>query len=576
MGRDEAGTVARLRRVRVEQLQPVLHRRGGRIVKLTGDGALIEFGSAVEALSAAIEFQQAVADCEAERAEEQQLVFRVGVHLGDVIVEGEDLYGDGVNVAARLEAEAAPGGIIVSGDMYNATIGRLNGTFKDLGGLALKNIDRPVQAYAVHWVAADWPPAVSAADVQPAATALLSSGAPLPLPDKPSIAVLPFQNMSGDPEQEYFADGMVEDIITALSRNKGLFVIARNSSFTYKGKAVDVRQVGLDLGVRYVLEGSVRKAGNRLRLTGQLVEAASGTHVWADRFDGSVDDMFDLQDRMTSGVVVAMLPTLLQAEIERSRRKPTANLVAYDYYLRARSGYAKYTEDANNEAIAHLRKATELDPNWALPLALLAECFKRRLEWGWSADTAEDLTQAARLARQAMAVDNNDPQALALAGSALMLTSPQEAAALLDQAIGLDSNHFAAWNWRGWAALVLGEKDAARYFESALRLSPAFPGRYWLNVGVAATYVLTKRYDEAAALTEIVLRQHPHQQVALWGHATALALGGRIDEAARACKTLTSVAPAMRLSNLRNWVATRDEETFGLISKGLRMAGLPE
>jgi len=571
MGRDEAGTVMRLRQVRSLRLQPVLDRRGGRIVKLTGDGALIEFGSAVEALSAAIEFQQAMAEGEAERPEAERLVFRVGVHLGDVIVDGDDLYGDGVNVAARLEGEAPAGGIVASGAIHEATAGRLKATFDDLGRLKLKNIERPVQAHAVRWTDVDWP-----ATPPPFTSHFSAPGAPLPLPDKPSIAVPPSQNMSSDPEQEYFADGIVEDITTALSRNKGLFVIARNSSFTYKGKSVDVRQVGRDLGVRYVLEGSVRKAGNRLRLTGQLVMAASGTHIWADRFEGAIDDMFDLQDRMTSGVVVAMLPTLFQAEIERSRRKPTESFVAYDYLLQAKAKVAKYTQFENDEAMALLRTVAELDPNWALPLALLAECFKRRLEWGWSTDTAADLMEAARLARQAMAVDNTDPQALAFAGSGLMLTSPQQAAALLDQAIASDPNHFSAWNWRGWTALVLGEKDAGRYFESAMRLSPAFPGRYWLNVGLAATFVLNERFEDAATLAETVLSQHPHQQVALWVYVTSLALAGRIGEATKACKTLTDVAPTMRLSNLRNWVGTRDEETFALITKGLRLAGLPE
>jgi adenylate cyclase len=307
MGRDEAGTVARLRQVRAERLEPILARRGGRIVKLTGDGALIEFASAVEALSAAIEFQQAMAEGEAERPEAERIVFRLGVHLGDVIVDGDDLYGDGVNVAARLEAKAPAGGIMISGDMYNVAAPRVAATFEDLGRLALKNIERPVQAYAVHWGANDWPVTAPSAVVETVLSAP-STERLLPLPDKPSIAVLPFQNMSGDPEQEYFADGIVEDIITALSRFKSLFVIARNSSFTYKGKAVDVMQVGRELGVRYVLEGSVRKAGKRLRLTGQLIDSGTGSHLWAERFDGALEDVFDLQDRITTSVVGAIMP----------------------------------------------------------------------------------------------------------------------------------------------------------------------------------------------------------------------------------------------------------------------------
>jgi len=330
MGRDESGTLTRLREHRKQRLEPVLARRGGRIVKLTGDGALIEFGSAVEALSAAIEFQQTMAESETERHEAERLVFRVGVHLGDVIVVGDDLYGDGVNVAARLEAEAQPGSIVVSGDMHNATTGRLKATFEDLGRLALKNIERPVQAYAVRWQLNDWPVARSTAETQPATASVPASERLLPLPDKASIAVLPFQNMSGDPEQEYFADGVVEDIIAGLSRNTHLFVIARNSSFAYKGKSPDIRHVGRDLGVRYVLEGSVRRAGNRVRITGQLIDAANGVHIWADRFDGDLEDIFELQDQMTSRVIGGILPSLDFAEMERAKRK-AENLQAYDY-----------------------------------------------------------------------------------------------------------------------------------------------------------------------------------------------------------------------------------------------------
>ncbi|GEP56181.1 hypothetical protein RSO01_33470 [Reyranella soli] len=412
MGSDEAGTLAQLEALRTENIEPHIAKHAGRL-------------------------------------------------FGDVVVQGDELMGDGVNVAARVEGIAEPGGVAITRAVHEQVRDKLDLGFVDKGAIELKNIRRPVQVFVMGGTKIDNQATASA------------------LPDKPSIAVLPFQNMSGEPEQEYFADGIVEDIITALSRNKGLFVIARNSSFTYRGKPVDVRQVGRNLGVRYVLEGSVRKAGNKVRLTGQLVEAATGTHVWADRFDGALDDIFDMQDRIASGVVVAMQPTLVQAEIERSRRKPTASLVAYDYYLRGRAQVAKYTREADDEAIALFRKAVELDPEWALPLAFAAECFKRRVEWGWSTDNPSDLAEAAKSARRAMGVDNSDPQALALAGSALMLTSPEEAANLLDRAIASDPNHFSAWNWRGWVALVLGENDAARYFESALRLSPAFPGRYW-------------------------------------------------------------------------------------------------
>jgi adenylate cyclase len=363
MGRDENGTLARFKSHMTERFEPALARHGGRLVKLTGDGALVEFPSAVGALGAAIEFQQAVAEANRDQPMDAAMVFRIGVHLGDLIVEDDDIYGDGVNIAARLEGQALPGGIVVSRTVHEAVVGRLKATFEDMGGLALKNIERPIEAFRVAWEATDWPVPERAT----AATPMPTGGAP-PLPDKPSIAVLPFQNMSDDPEQEYFVDGLVEDIITGLSRSKALFVIARNSSFTYKGRAVDVRQVGRELGVRYVLEGSVRKAGGRLRITGQLIEAANGAHLWADRFDGDLADVFELQDRITTQVIGAIAPRVEQAEIERARRK-TRNLDAYDHYLRAWAAIYRFSSEGSEEALASLDKAIALDTEFALAYA---------------------------------------------------------------------------------------------------------------------------------------------------------------------------------------------------------------
>src|SRR5262249_26641074 len=345
MGRDESGTLARLRKNRSERLDPVLTKYGGRLVKLTGDGALVEFASAVDALSAAIEFQQAMAEANGDRPADTALVFRMGLHLGDLIVDGDDLYGDGVNVAARLEGVAPAGGVLIARNARDDVAGRVKATFEDLGGLSLKNIERPVRAFRVKWEPSDWQqPVASEATPTPAA----SPQVPLPLPDKPSIAVLPFQNMSGDPEQEYFADGVAEEIITALSRFKSLFVIARNSSFTYKGRAVDVKRVGHELGVRYVLEGSVRKATDRVRIMGQLVDTAAGGHLWADRFDGGLGDIFDLQDQVTESVVGAIAPAVEKAEIERAKRKPTESLDAYALYLRGLARLYQFTSRQAN------------------------------------------------------------------------------------------------------------------------------------------------------------------------------------------------------------------------------------
>ncbi len=340
MERDEEGTYARVGRLRREVIEPRLSEQQGRLIKTTGDGFLAEFASPIAALRCAIAIQGDLSK------DTGPLRIRIGLNLGDVIVEaGGDVYGEGVNVAARLETLCDPGGILISGKIHGEVDGKVEAAFEDRGEQQVKNISRPVRIYAVR------PASV------PAATAATASSSgtkkPLPLPDKPSIAVLPFQNMSGDPEQEYFADGMAEDIITALSRFKSLFVIARNSSFTYKGKAVDIKQVGRELGVRYVLEGSVRKSGGRVRITGQLIEAATDRHLWADKFDGAMEDVFDLQDQVTSGVVGLIAPKLEQAEIERARQKPTENLDSYDFFLR---GLALTNKGALAEARAFFRQ----------------------------------------------------------------------------------------------------------------------------------------------------------------------------------------------------------------------------
>jgi adenylate cyclase len=346
-------------------------------------------------------------------------VFRVGLHLGDLIVEGEDLYGDGVNVAARLEAEAPAGGIVISRTVQEAVAGRLRATFDDLGNLMLKNIERPVQAFSVKWQPEDWQPSATPDGTGAATAASQSSPTSLPLPDKPSIAVLPFQNMSGDPEQEYFTDGMVEDVITALSRFKALFVIARNSSFTYKGKAVDIRQVGRELGVRYVLEGSVRKAANRLRISGQLIDASTGGHLWADHFDGVLEDIFELQDRVTSSVVGAIAPKLEQAETERAMRKSTESLDAYDCFLRAMAHYHLFTKDSLLEARRLFRRATDLDPAYAAAYGFGSWCVAVCQTNGWLADREREIPEGVGLARRAVAIGMDDPVALVSGGAGL-------------------------------------------------------------------------------------------------------------------------------------------------------------
>ncbi|MFO1161263.1 MAG: adenylate/guanylate cyclase domain-containing protein [Reyranellaceae bacterium] len=578
MGRDESGTVARLRRVRAERLEPILTRRGGRIVKLTGDGALIEFGSAVEALSAAIEFQQVMTESEAERPEAERLVFRVGVHLGDVIVDGDDLYGDGINIAARLEAEAPPGGVVVSGDLHNTTVDRLKAAFEDLGQLALKNIERPMQAYAVRWQANDWSRLSSVASPSVTATPALSDK-PLPLPDKPSIAVLPFQNMSGDPEQEYFVDGLVEDIITALSRFKSLFVIARNSTFSYKGKSPDIRHVGKELGVRYVLEGSVRKAGGKVRITGQLIEAESGTHLWADRFDGSLEDIFDLQDQVTTSVVGAVAPRLDQAEIARAKRKPVENLDAYDCFLRGMARMHELTRPSYEEALRLFYRAIELDPGFATPYGMVARCHAYIRGQNWSVDRDREVAETRRMAGSVSTLGPDDALALTSAGYALARICREDdvGMAMMDQALSINENLAVGWSHRGGLAMLLGQHDLAiEQLSRALRLSPLDPDAYWAEAMMALSHIFQSQYAEGLTWATRSLTHRPNYMVAFWALAVGNALWGKIDEARKFMPRIRELNPELRMSTLKDYVSTRRPEDIAKAIEGFRLAGLPE
>jgi TolB-like protein/class 3 adenylate cyclase len=390
MGADEEGTLARLNAHRREFLEPNIAEHRGRIVKRTGDGILIEFASAVDAVRCAIRQQRGMAERNVGVAPDKRIEFRIGINVGDIIIEDGDIFGDGVNVAARLEGIAEAGGICVSGQVYENVQGKLDVEFDDAGEQTLKNIARPVHVYRVRL------------DVITAATA-----PPLALPDKPSIAVLPFQNMSGQPEQDYFADGIVEDIITALSRFRQLFVIARNSTFVYKGRAIDVKQVGRELGVRYVLEGSIRKSGNHVRITGQLIDAATGTHLWADRFDGALEDVFDLQDQVTTNVVGAIAPKLEQAEIERAKRKPTENLDAYDLYLRGLACMRRVTQrlvtrEGVREALRLFHKAIDRDPEFAVAYGTAAWCYVPLNANGWIDNRVQEIASLAAASQSSL------------------------------------------------------------------------------------------------------------------------------------------------------------------------------
>src|SRR3982075_687342 len=464
IGADEEGTLAQLKAFRKTLLDPTIAKQRGRLVKTTGDGMLVEFASALDAARCAIEVQRGMADENTEIPQAKRIEFRIGIHLGDIIIDDNDIFGDGVNIAARLESIAVPGGISISRAVHDQVRDRINVCFDDKGEIALKNIARPVQVFAISGAKE------SKTTVSP------ESKPAFALPDKPSIAVLPFQNMSGDPEQDYFADGMVDDIITALSHFKALFVIARNSSFTYKGRAVDVKQVGRELGVRYVLEGSVRKAANRVRITGQLVDAATGAHLWADRFDGGLDDIFDLQDQVTESVVGAIAPVVEKTEIERARRKPTESLGAHALYLRGSARLFPFANrQANGEALRLFNSAIELDPDFASAYGRAATCYVYAKASGWISGAANESAAAARLAQRAVELGKDDAIAIANSGWALayVVLDLEAGAALVDRALKLNSNLAEAWHFGGWVKIWLGEPEAAmERFGWGVRLSP--------------------------------------------------------------------------------------------------------
>jgi TolB-like protein/Tfp pilus assembly protein PilF len=475
-------------------------------------------------------------------------------------------YGDGVNVAARLEGLAEPGGICISRRVYEDISGKMKLAFVDLGEQQLKNIAQPIRVYRV--------------SEEHIAAAPATAKPTLALPDKPSIAVLPFTNMSGDPEQEYFADGMVEEIITGLSRFRWLFVIARNSSFTYKGRAVDVKQVGRELGVRYLLEGSVRKSANRIRIAGQLIDTSSGTHLWADRFEGTIENVFDLQDLVTASVVGAIAPRLEQAEIERARRKPTESLDAYDFFLRGLANTYKWTREANEEALRLYYKAIELDPDFSAAYAAAGGCFCMRKGSGWVSDREKEIAEARRLARLAVQLGRNDATVLCDAGHTLAFVAGEfdDGAAFQDQALLINPNLASGWSYSGHVKVWLGEPDrAVECFEHAMRLSPVDPLTWWMQEGMAKAHFFAGRNDEALSWARMALRGLPVNHSGLRIAAARCALAGRDAEAKRLVARLLEIDPVLRISNLQNVLGPyRQPEHLVKYVQALRKAGLPE
>jgi adenylate cyclase len=556
MQRAEEATYAEFERLKRELIEPSLSRHDGRLIKTTGDGALAEFASPLAAVRCATEMQDHLAEGSGP------FKLRIGLNLGDVIVgQDGDLYGDGIDIAVRLEGIADPGGILMSEKVYSEVEGKLDVGFEDRGEQQLKNISKPIRAYAVR------------AGAYSAPTERLSAAPPLP--DKPSIAiaVLPFENMSGDPEQEYFADGMVEEITTALSRFKGAFVIARNSSFTYKGKAVNVKQVGRELGVRYVLEGSVRKAAGKVRIAGQLIDAVTGAHIWADRFERDLTDVFALQDEVTVAVVSAIHPKIIQTEIAMAARRRPENLTAYDFWLRAIQQSSLATREGLAEAIRLAHRALELDPGFGRAASLASVFHLNNFVLGYSTDPQFELEEAVRLSRLALRIDDGDSNTLARASliSAYVVRDSESALEMADRAVALNPNSFEAWGCRGWVYGAAGlPQEAVRSFERGIRMSPIDPAMF---AGMGMALVELRRFDEAIVAGRKAQRHNPSHPLAYLCLASAFAHLGRDAEAREAAARLLEVNPAFTISG---WSAWGGQSNAQLVTEGLRKAGLPE
>ena len=570
MGADEEGTLARLKAIREALVDPTLAEHRGRIVKTTGDGMLVEFASAVDAVRCALEVQHRMAGQNSGLPPETRIEFRMGIHVGDIIIDDNDIFGDGVNIAARLEGIAEAGGFCISDDAQRQVRGKVDIAFDDMGPQSLKNIAEPMRAWRARL---DGDTSTSAV-----AKAAAESAPLLALPDKPSIAVLPFQNMSGDPEQEYFADGMVEDITTALSRNGLLFVISRNSSFTYKGKAIDVKQVGRDLGVRYVLEGSVRKIGNRIRITGQLIDASTNAHLWADRFDGGIEDVFDLQDQVTSSVIAAIAPKIELAEMQRSAQK-TENLQAYDYYLRGQALIYQFSREGNEGAITLFRKAISLDPNFTMAHAGIAAWRITSKAFAWTRYSDQELAEIESQTRHLVKLGADDARVLAPAGQVMsfVLGNAEEGASLLRQAVNLDPNFSTARLWYGNASLYVGELDTAvEQYKSALRLSPREPRIFLAQTGLASVYLMKSDYEEASKWATAAVLQASNFAPAHRIAAACYAMAGRMEEAKKACELLLKLDPSLRVSGVYERSPYRRPEHLKKLQEALRLAGIPE
>ncbi len=561
---DEEGTIAALKTLRSDLIDPKIAEHHGRIVKLMGDGMLAEFPSVVDAVRAAVETQQAVAEHNASLPEDRWIEFRVGINLGDVVIDGDDIQGDGVNIAARLEGMAEPGGICISGKVYEEVRDRIDVPFEDLGEQAVKNIDRPVRVW--RWLAGD-----GAALAGPIEATL-----PLPLPDKPSIAVLPFDNMSGDPDQEFFADGIAEDIITQLSKFRSLFVIARNSSFSFKGQALDIKEVGQKLGVRYVVEGSVRRAGNRVRITAQLIDAVADAHLWAEHYDRELDDIFAVQDEVTQAIVTAIEPTLGSAELERARRVPTGKLDAWEAFQRGLWHVFRYKRDDNAKAQEFFRRATEIDGGFAPAHAGLAYTLFLSVMLGFGDDPALSVAAAYEAAQRAVALDPDDAFCQMTIGRIHEMTGAHDAAiSAYEKALALNPNDASAHYLMGWA-LVFSERpeEGLQYVDDAIRLSPRDPRLWGFLTSKGMAFIAMARFEEALAWCRKATAQPNAGVRAHFAEIVALVQLERIDEARQALDRVFAIKPDLDMNFVRNVAATMYPALAERYVDGLRKAGL--
>ena len=561
MGKDEAGTLSALKALRKDVFAPQVTAHKGRVVKLMGDGALVEFPSVVDAVDCAIAVQRDMA--------EQTIQLRIGINLGDIIIEGSDIYGDGVNVAARIQEVAEPGGVALSAVAHDQVAGKVEATFEDAGEHELKNIDKPVRVY--RWTDA-------AADPLPATPGATDA---LPLPDKPSIAVLPFTNMSGDPEQEYFSDGISEDIITALSKFRWFFVIARNSTFVYKGQAVDIKQVGRELGVRYVLEGSVRKAANRVRISAQLIEAETGNHVWAERFDRSLEDIFELQDEITSTIAAAVEPELAGSERQRAMRKPTEHLGAWDLFQRGMALIWRMDHASINSGCELIHRAVELDPDFGLAHSQLAIGALYLLLLEWADDRDEVLRQGIADAGKGIAIDSRDYSAYHALGRLNTIAGDHAAAVrALETCLSINPNFSLGYHGLAEAHVYGGDPEQAiANANTAIRLSPNDPNMWGMLHYKASAYVRLDDFDRAIEIFEKVCEFPTAQYVPSATLAALYVLRGREAEGRKALRNARLLEPKLSIAVMKHVygdAGDRPSSRTQRLLDALRTAGLAE